>query len=154
MSITYTLNKVHKAKNKGVYTYATLLLRQTLGTWAIPDDAIYLPQLYHWTCYRISSITGADGGGTWTRSLAGADYTCHAYSSRFNWRYIRKSTTKLRLVAMLFDKTTNSRKLHLPGNQLPDKVVLLTYTTLKRRWRRWTITGSVARTGISPIIPK
>lgn len=141
--ITYTLNKVViKAKNKGVYTYATSTTEATLGTWAIPDDVTTT------TSYTIEpatalSITGADGGGTANETLVGADYTAMLIPQDLTGVTFEIYYKAEAGGAMLFDKTTTPEEITFATGNWTTGQSIAYILTLKGA-EKMTITGSVA----------
>lgn len=141
--ITYTLNKVViKAKNKGVYTYATSTTETTLGTWAIPDDVTTT------TSYTIEpatalSITGADGGGTANETLVGADYTAMLIPQDLTGVTFEIYYKAEAGGAMLFDKTTTPEEITFATGNWTAGQSIAYILTLKGA-EKMTITGSVA----------
>lgn len=141
--ITYTLNKVViKAKNKGVYTYATSTTEATLGTWAIPDDVTTT------TSYTIEpatalSITGADGGGTANETLVGADYTAMLIPQDLTGVTFEIYYKAEAGGAMLFDKTTTPEEITFATGNWTAGQSIAYILTLKGA-EKMTITGSVA----------
>ena len=143
IGITYTLNKVViKAKNKGVYTYATSTTEATLGTWAIPDDVTTA------TSYTIEpatalSITGADGGGTANETLVGADYTAMLIPQDLTGVTFEIYYKAEAGGAMLFDKTTTPEEITFATGNWTAGQSIAYILTLKGA-EKMTITGSVA----------
>ena len=141
--ITYTLNKVViKAKNKGVYTYATSTTEATLGTWAIPDDVTTT------TSYTIEpatalSITGADSGGTANETLVGADYTAMLIPQDLTGVTFEIYYKAEAGGAMLFDKTTTPEEITFATGNWTAGQSIAYILTLKGA-EKMTITGSVA----------
>ncbi|GAA6245123.1 fimbrillin family protein [Bacteroides fragilis] len=141
--ITYTLNKVViKAKNKGVYTYATSTTEATLGTWAISDDVTTT------TSYTIEpatalSITGADGGGTANETLVGADYTAMLIPQDLTGVTFEIYYKAEAGGAMLFDKTTTPEEITFATGNWTAGQSIAYILTLKGA-EKMTITGSVA----------
>lgn len=141
--ITYTLNKVViKAKNKGVYTYATSTTEATLGTWAIPVDVTTT------TSYTIEpatalSITGADGGGTANETLVGADYTAMLIPQDLTGVTFEIYYKAEAGGAMLFDKTTTPEEITFATGNWTAGQSIAYILTLKGA-EKMTITGSVA----------
>lgn len=141
--ITYTLNKVViKAKNKGVYTYATSTTEATLGTWAIPDDVTTT------TSYTIEpatalSIVGADGGGTANETLVGADYTAMLIPQDLTGVTFEIYYKAEAGGAMLFDKTTTPEEITFATGNWTAGQSIAYILTLKGA-EKMTITGSVA----------